>query len=142
MADGNKPSGGPIITLGTKSNSHYQSLLPIEMFHLEFPQNQPSNAVPEAKGASEEKPSENKMETQGMCDKEINTSHDNEPNKSFQTTKCKKDEDKFTAEKRDNSESNQPFIYKSNQKPLVFLCMSEDYIMKCPMCHIDTKLIL
>jgi hypothetical protein len=137
LADGNKPSGGPIITLGTKSNSHYQSLLPIEMFHLEFPQNQPSNAVPEAKGASEEK-----METQGMCDKEIKTTQDNEPNKSLQTTKCKKNEDKFTAEKRDNSESNQPFIYKSNQKPLVFLCMSEDYIMKCPMCHIDTKLIL
>ena len=36
LADGNKPSGGPVITLGTKSNCHYQSLLPVEMFHLEF----------------------------------------------------------------------------------------------------------
>ena len=40
LADGNKPSLGPVITLGTKSNIHYQSLLPIEMFHLEFRQNQ------------------------------------------------------------------------------------------------------
>ena len=28
--------GGPIITLGTKSSCHYQSLLPTEIFHLEF----------------------------------------------------------------------------------------------------------
>ena len=39
MADGNKPSGGPIITIGTKSNVHYQSLLPIEAFHLGFRDN-------------------------------------------------------------------------------------------------------
>ena len=30
---------GPIITLGTKSNVHYQSLLPIEIFHFDFNQN-------------------------------------------------------------------------------------------------------
>ena len=36
LADGNQPSGGPIITIGTKSNVHYQSLLPIETFHLGF----------------------------------------------------------------------------------------------------------
>ena len=35
------PCNGPIITLGTKSNCHYQSLLPIEMFHLEFRTNNP-----------------------------------------------------------------------------------------------------
>ena len=40
LGDGSCPSDGPIITLGTKSNSHYQSLLPIEMLHLEFEQNQ------------------------------------------------------------------------------------------------------
>ena len=39
LVDGSKPSQGPVITLGTKSNSHYQSLLPIEMFHLEFRNN-------------------------------------------------------------------------------------------------------
>ena len=36
LADANIPSGGPIITLGTKSNCHYQSLLPIEIFQLDF----------------------------------------------------------------------------------------------------------
>ena len=40
LGDGIRPSDGPIITLGTKSNCHYQSLLPIEMLHLEFQQNQ------------------------------------------------------------------------------------------------------
>ena len=40
LGDGSYPSNGPIITLGTKSNCHYQSLLPIEMLHLEFQQNQ------------------------------------------------------------------------------------------------------
>ena len=30
------PCAGPIMTLGTKSNVHFQSLLPTEMLHLEF----------------------------------------------------------------------------------------------------------
>ena len=49
LADESKPSGGPILTLGTKSNSHYQSLLPIEMFHMEFQQHleHPTITVPE-----------------------------------------------------------------------------------------------
>ena len=34
LEDGSIPTTGPVITLGTKSNCHYQSLLPIEMFHL------------------------------------------------------------------------------------------------------------
>ena len=41
------PCSGPIITIGSKSNSHYQSLLQIEMFHLEFRREgrKPENAV-------------------------------------------------------------------------------------------------
>ena len=39
LENGNIPCNGPTMTLGTKSNSHYQSLLPIEMFHLEFQNN-------------------------------------------------------------------------------------------------------
>ena len=35
LADANLPCSGPVITLGTKSNSHYQSLLPIDVVHLE-----------------------------------------------------------------------------------------------------------
>ena len=40
LADENLPCSGAVITLGTKSNSHYQSLLPIEMFHLDFRHNE------------------------------------------------------------------------------------------------------
>ena len=40
IEDGTIPCNSPIITLGTKSNCHYQSLLPIEMFHLEFTNHQ------------------------------------------------------------------------------------------------------
>ena len=40
LEDGNIPTNGPVITLGTKSNCHYQYLLPIEMFYLEFRNNQ------------------------------------------------------------------------------------------------------
>ena len=45
LADGDLPSGGPIVTLGTKSNSHYQSLLPVEMFHLEFRNTEPDSSI-------------------------------------------------------------------------------------------------
>ena len=43
LDDGDIPCNGPTITLGTKSNSHYQSLLPIEMLHLEFQKHQQSH---------------------------------------------------------------------------------------------------
>ena len=36
MGDGSMPCDGPIITLGIKSNVHYQSLLPIEILHFDF----------------------------------------------------------------------------------------------------------
>ena len=39
LGDGSTPCDGSIITMGSKSNSHYQSLRPIEMFHLKFRQN-------------------------------------------------------------------------------------------------------
>ena len=45
LADASIPSIGPVVTLGTKSNCHYQSLLPIEMFHLEFQQNQHTSSI-------------------------------------------------------------------------------------------------
>ena len=67
LADENLPCSGAIITLGTKSNSHYQSLLPIEMFHLDFRQNQQhSNTVTETrKQFNQLNYSENRMELQG-----------------------------------------------------------------------------
>ena len=62
LADGSIPSIGPVVTLGTKSNCHYQSLLPVEMFHLEFQQNQHTSSitVPEANVVTEVKSCNNK----------------------------------------------------------------------------------
>ena len=37
---------------------------------------------------------------------------------------------------------HQPFIYELDGVILVFLCMSEDYIMKCPICKMETKYIV
>ena len=36
IEDADTPADGPIMTIGTKSNVHYQSLLPTEMLHLDF----------------------------------------------------------------------------------------------------------
>ena len=51
IEDDTRPCNGPIITLGTKSNCHYQSLLPTEMFHLDFHQTEhcQSDALKEPK---------------------------------------------------------------------------------------------
>ena len=49
---------------------------------------------------------------------------------------------KLSAQKIDNPMGHHPFIYESNQVLLVFLCMSEDFVMKCPMCLRDTKYII
>ena len=35
--------------------------------------------------------------------------------------------------------NHQPFIYELDGTILVFLCKSEDYIMKCPICKMETK---
>jgi hypothetical protein len=144
LADGNKPSGGPGITLGTKSNCHYKSLLPVEMFHLEFQQNQhtSNNTVPEANMVSEVKPCNNNKEIQGKCEREFDELKADETIKNLQSSYNENIVDRLSAKNIDDEESNHPFIYESNQKLLVFLCMSEDYIMKCPMCLKDTKYII
>ena len=132
LADGTIPSVGPIITLGTKSNSHYQSLLPIEMFHLESQQN-PANPVSKTNIHDEVRPSENKQAVEGNEDRYCNKV----PNYEYHAHGEPAEENHL-----DIKNENQPFIYESNQKLLVFLCKSCDYIMKCPMCLIETKHII
>ena len=39
-------------------------------------------------------------------------------------------------------DSNRPFIYKLDGQQIVFQKMSPDYIMKCPKCQIETRLII
>ena len=45
--DDTRPCNGPVITIGTKSNCHYQSLLPTEMFHLDFQQTEQCQNEPQ-----------------------------------------------------------------------------------------------
>ena len=56
------PANGAMLTIGSKSNSHYQSLLPIETFHM--------NSEPEATMVDQEKPQNsnknNAMDEQGF----------------------------------------------------------------------------
>ena len=139
LADADKPSGGAIITLGTKSNSHYQSLLPIEMFHLEFHQTQQNseNSVTGAQDDSNAGPSKHKHEVQEKYNKDCVRLSENEPTNNYYK-KCVED----TADESLNKKIEDPFIYESDQKVLVFMCMSDDYIMKCPMCLIETKQII
>ena len=36
----------------------------------------------------------------------------------------------------------EPFVYEKDGKLLVFLCKSEDYVMKCPNCPMETRYIV
>ena len=141
LADGDKPSGGPILTLGTKSNSHYQSLLPIEMFHLEFQENQQNsdNSVPEAEVV---RPSINKQEVQGK-----NNTKEHEPAWSVKTAQemelLSPSNENTLPEKNDIiSLMPEPFVYENNGNVMVFLCISENHNMKCPRCKMETRYIV
>ena len=138
LADAGIPSSGPVVTLGTKSNCHYQSLLPIEMFHLEFPQNQQHSS----NGVNEVKPCRNNEKIQGKYEKEFNKSQADEPNKKLHHSHSENIVDRLSAKKIDDGESYHPFIYEYNKKLHVFLRMSDDYTMKCPICLKDTKYII
>ena len=123
LADGSKPSGGPVITLGTKSNVHYQSLLPIEMFHMEFQQNQhhPNNEVKQS--VEQFKSSKTRKEIQEKYNKQ----------ESAEDLALKKTKG-IAINAKDEVYSimiPEPFVYEKDGKLLVFPCKSEDYIMKC-----------
>ena len=100
LADGTKPSGGPVITLGTKSNCHYQSLLPVEMFHLEFKENQQNstNTLPGEKVTAELKPSRNNKKIQGKDEREFKS---DEPHKNLHHTHSDNNEDGLLVGKDD-----------------------------------------
>ena len=124
LENGDIPCNGPTITLGTKSNSHYQSLLPVEMFHLEFQNNdkQPDEArdmfnkvsKSGAEGAKPEKeePYVTKSQTiKGMHRKESKpskgeTSPENEMNET-NTNKLHKTSSYVNKEAKDDNDTSQ-----------------------------------
>ena len=114
------------------------------MFHLEFQQNQHTSSivVPQPSVVTEVKPCDINKKLQERCDREFKESKTNHPNKNIQNSNKENIEDSLSAKSINDEESNHPFIYECNRTLLVFLCMSEDYIMKCPMCHYETKYIV
>ena len=114
------------------------------MFHLEFQQNQQNseNSVPGTENVSKVRPSKHKEEVQGKYNTDCLTLSENESTNDLYNTCGEDTADELLVKKREDSISYDPFIYESNQKLLVFLCMSDDYIMKCPMCLIETKQII
>ena len=129
LADGNKPSLGPVITLGTKSNIHYQSLLPIEMFHLEFRQNQSKSnqsTISIQKQFSEMKKLIERGEQQ-----------------NYQAKKnMEAPYEIMDACPTEEAINNEAFIYELNNDQLVFQCKTPNYIMKCPRCNVETRYII
>ena len=91
---------------------------------------------------TELKPCRNNKKIQGKFETELNKSQADEPNKNLQHSYSENIEDMLSPQKIDDGESYQPFIYECNQKLHVFLCVSEDYTMKYPMCLKDTKYII
>ena len=179
LADGEKPSGGPIVTLGTKSNSHYQSLLPIEMFHIEFQNNQPESSITTQNKFSEMQKcnSVNEIidvnwqtfEQDQSIAKDMSKVYDSSSENGKKQrenveiiSQSTIDSDAFiyesNGEKCINIEKSsavapmfdqnqkyytiRPFIYEKNGTILIFQRMSDDYIMKCPRCCMETKYII
>ena len=65
------PCNGPIITLGTKSSCHYQSLLPVEMLHM------PHESIPEYETKNMSHAAEGKQKNPSKTDaKNPEKSHD------------------------------------------------------------------
>ena len=112
----------PIITIGTKSNCHYQSLLPTEFFHLDFHQ-----------------PEHIQSETLQELKKPVIPVNAEASTTSPQTTIHSNEE---MAEQPLEPKDDPPLIYESSGKILTFLRMSDDYVMKCPLCKTETKYIV
>ena len=154
MIDGDMPCDGPILILGTKSNVHFQSLLPIEMVHFDFNRSEanPDVQVTESRKIFIEiKDTNNKTKTKTT---QVLSNPKNSDDYTRQTSLIEKEiqekEIDPTSEIRDNTsrenvseESDDiSFLYESAGYILAFLKMSDDYIMKCPLCQVKTKYIV
>ena len=98
IKDDTRPCNGPIITLGTKSNCHYQSLIPTEMFHLDF--HQPEHCQSETL---------------------------KEPNEPVITVnpEASKHSDQGSSKETIEPNDDHPLLYESSGKILTFLRMSD-----------------
>ena len=146
------PCDGPIIPLGTKSNVHYQSLLPIEMFHLDFNQNQqdPNAQILETRKLFNDV-KEVIKETQQMKEEVVSTPHNSvnndEDHNHEQTLSPQKENNIRGTNLKENADeindnNSQQFIYEASGYILGFKKMSDDFIVKCPLYKSETKYIV
>ena len=155
LADGNQPSGGPIITIGTKSNVHYQSILPIEAFHLGFRDDltveatNPEKRDPAVKNKLLEKDvAEETLEEQ--CAQHVKGKDSKEDTIHYDSEVVIEEEEEENAKelKEDpmdiDADGNNygPFLYDSYGELLVFRRMSDNFIMKCALCGKESENII
>ena len=145
--------GGPIITLGTKSSCHYQSLIPTEIFHLEFDQ----ILIPESiRNITKYAPTLKDKDSPWQAKIEANEMQSNatsckaEHEKSNEVS-CEEIQGRMTRNISPLNNTNViinkgkddlPFMYKDNGKVLIFQQLSHDYLMRCPQCKMETKQII
>ena len=145
LEDGNIPTDSPVITLGTKSNCHYQSLLPIEMFHLEFRinQHQPEHgrqmfndaSVPDNITYSKEATKKNEDHGSIPLQDTKSKTKCNMPNKES----SKGSNHSLKEANKELDDDYLPFMYTFNGRELIFPRMTSDYTMMCPNCLKETK---
>ena len=156
--NGNLEEGGlsfnrPILILGTKSNSHYQSLLPIELIFPSIVQEaETSNLQIEktrkkfnkmtAKTYTDIEQSEEGLDKSGISTKHIS------PPPDLTDDEATEDEapDDETKQKAETSKAlcsqYQPFKYSYKDTIITFARTSADYQMRCPNCSKDSKQIV
>ena len=119
-----------LLYLGSKSNCHYQSLLEIkdETDELNDTKQEPQNIATEI---------ESKVQQHAKKPRQDKTLH---------TKSQGKKEPSRTEDTADHMQEGAikaaPFRYKSNKVMLEFKCMSENYMMNCPRCKLDTRYII
>ena len=128
VEDKNIACTGPVVTLGAKSNIHYQSLLPIDVIDNPDQLNQESenSLAKPSKEITENKKAEIKNRSKSGPSKKDITNRAEEPSELQEiNTKCK----------------ISSFMYKTEEKTLVFKVMPNG-LTKCPICDTEVQYIM
>ena len=156
LEDPDNPCTGPIITIGTKANCHYQSLLPIEMLHMSSRVNETQN-----NSVAADKKQRCIEPTQKLCGRRNHPNiiadnvKENPPEEKERSIEYNEDTAETNISKKNNIvyslerrkecqglDKNEPFIYEGDGEQIVFQKISPDYTMKCPKCQLETRLII
>lgn len=141
-----------MITIGSKTNSHFQSLLLIDLDEDEMiPNNEKinegtskqteehsSHGIGTKKEPREMQSPRNSKEGESSKSrpKECRKSHDD------QRSQCVSGVNNSKADSSQSHDEMKPFTYEMRGKKIEFKCMTENYSMKCPNCQIETRYIV